>query len=185
MKPSSLSAVLALSACCLLSACGEGEHEDVKQWMADASRDMRGQIPPLPELKPFPIVSYESANQPDPFSSGRVEPEKKQGGGKQPDFNRPREQLESYPLESMSFIGVVSKEKSKARYALVKIDGVVYQVGRGNYIGQNFGRIVDISDNEIILMETVQDPTGQSTDWVERQMTLQLQEGTKGKEGAK
>lgn len=168
-----------------LVACSSGEHEDVKQWMKETSQGMRGSIPPLPELKPFPIVSYEAADQLDPFSSGRVEPEKKEGGGKQPDFNRPREQLENYPLESISFIGVVTKQKSKARYALVKVDGVVHQVGKGNFMGQNFGKVTDITESEIALMETVQDPSGQSTDWVERPMTLQLLEGAKGKESAK
>lgn len=169
----------------LLAACSGGEHEDVKQWMNEASRDMRGSVPPLPELKPFPIVSYEAVNQPDPFSVGRFEPEAKRGGGKQPDFDRPREHLESYPLESMSFIGVVSKQKSKTRYALIKVDKVVHQVEKGNYLGQNYGRIVDISDDEIALMETIKDPTGQSNDWVDRQMTLRLLEGTRGKESAK
>lgn len=168
-----------------LAACSGGEHEDVKQWMKETSQGMRGSIPPLPELKPFPIVSYDAVDQLDPFSSGRVEPEKKDGGGKQPDFNRPREQLENYPLESISFIGVVTKQKSKARYALVKVDGVVHQVGKGNYMGQNFGRVTDITETEITLMETVQDPSGQSTDWVEKPMTLQLLEGAKGKESAK
>ncbi len=37
-----------------LSGCGGGQHEDIKQWMAESSRDMKGGIPPLPELKPFP-----------------------------------------------------------------------------------------------------------------------------------
>lgn len=177
-------ALLLLCAACL-AACSSEEHEDIKQWMKEASQGMRGKVPPLPELKPFPIVSYDAADQPDPFSPTRIEPEKKEGRGKQPDFNRPREQLENYPLESISFIGIVTKEKSKARYALVQVDGVVYQVGKGNYMGQNFGKIVDISDTEITLIETVQDPTGQSTDWVERPMTLQLVEGAKGKESAK
>ncbi|MBS3935790.1 MAG: pilus assembly protein PilP, partial [Sulfuritalea sp.] len=66
-----------------------------------------------------------------------------------------------------------------------QVDGVVYQVGRGNYMGQNFGRIVAITDSEIVLKEIVQDPSGQTSDWVERQMTLQLLEGGQGKESKK
>lgn len=175
------------SACVMtLSGCGSGEPEDIKQWMADSSRDLRGRVPPLPELKPFPIVSYDANKEHDPFSPARVEPEKKEGGGKQPDFDRPREQLENFPLESLQFTGVVSKGKGQQiRHALVQVDGVVYQVRVGNYVGQNFGRIVEITDAEVILKETVQDPTGQTNDWVERQATLQLQEGTRGKETAK
>jgi type IV pilus assembly protein PilP len=169
-----------------LSGCGGGEHEDIKQWMAESSRDMKGGIPPLPELKPFPIVSYDASDQADPFSSVRLDPEKSAtAGANQPDMDRPREQLEGFPLESIDFIGVVNKLKNKERRALIKVDGVVYQVAKGNYMGQNFGRITEINDTEIILKEIAQDPSGQTADWIERQTTLQLQEGKQGKESKK
>lgn len=168
-----------------LMGCGDGEHEDIKQWMANSSKDLRGNVKPLPELKPFPVVSYDAAALPDPFSAGRIEPEKKETGGKKPDFDRPKEQLEGFPLESLNFIGLVSKKKGDVRRALILVDGVVYQVGKGNYLGQNFGRIVRISDDQITLIETVQDPTGQTSDWVEREVTLQLQEGGRDKEAQK
>lgn len=164
-----------------LSACGGGEHEDVKLWMAEVSKDLKGGVPPLPELKPFPVIAYEAAGEADPYSAARLEPERASGGGKYaPDFDRPREQLESFPLESMRFIGVVTKNKSGGRHALIQVEGVVYQVGKGNYMGLNFGRIVDITDNEVVLKEIVQDPSGQTADWVERPTTLQLLEGTQG-----
>jgi type IV pilus assembly protein PilP len=169
-----------------ISGCGDVEHQDIKQWMDESSRDLRGRVKPLPELKPFPLIAYEAQDQMDPFSANRVEPEKREGGGgARPDFDRPREQLENFPLESLQFIGLVSKTKSKHRHALVQVDGVVYQASKGNYMGQNFGRIVAITDTEIILKEIVQDPSGQTTDWVERQMTLQLLDGTAGKESNK
>ncbi len=100
-------------------------------------------------------------------------------------MDRPREQLEGFPLESIDFIGVVNKLKNKERRALIKVDGVVYQVAKGNYMGQNFGRITEINDTEIILKEIAQDPSGQTADWIERQTTLQLQEGKQGKESKK
>lgn len=181
-----LSAFSVLMFVLMLTGCVESQHDDLKQWMAESSRELRGQVLPLPELRPFPIVSYEAHDQTDPFSSNRVEPERKGGGGgAKPDFDRPREQLESFPLESIQFIGVVSKTKSKIKHALVQANGVVYQASKGNYMGQNFGRINEVTDTEIILKEIVQDPSGQTTDWVERRMTLQLQEGAQGKEGGK
>lgn len=182
----SLGLLLPIAFAGVLSACGSGEHEDIKQWMVESSRDMKGSVPPLPELKPFPVVSYNATEMLDPFSSIRIEPDRKVGSGaNQPDMNRPREQLESFPLESIDFIGVVNKLKSKERHALVKVDGVVYQVAKDNYMGQNFGKIIEINDAEIVLKEAVQDPSGQSADWVERQMILQLQEGMQGKESKK
>jgi len=170
----------------LLTACGEAGHGELKQWMAESSRDLKGAVPPLPELKPFPIVAYDAEERVDPFSARRIEPERREGGGaNRPDLDRPREQLENFPLETINFIGLVTKARSRQKHAVVQVDGVVYQVGRGNYMGQNFGRIVAITDSEIVLKEIVQDPSGQTSDWVERQMTLQLLEGGQGKESKK
>jgi type IV pilus assembly protein PilP len=167
----------------LLWGCGSGEHEDIKQWMDESSRDLKGRAPPIPELKPFPIVSYEGMGGSDPFSDTRLEPEKKEGSGaNMPDFNRPKEQLESFPLESLSFVGMVSKRKGKSRHGLILADGVVFPVGVGNYLGQNYGRITAITDNEIVLKEMLQDPSGQTAEWVERQATLQLQDRLQDRE---
>lgn len=169
-----------------LSGCGDGGQAEIKQWMEESSRDLKGGVPRLPELRPFPVVSYDAADKIDPFNSSRIEPERKESGGaNKPDFDRPKEQLESYPLETISFVGFVDKARAKSKHAVVKVDGVLFQVGKGNYIGQNYGRIVNITPTEIVLKEIVQDPTGQSSDWVEREMTLQLQDGSQGKESNK
>jgi type IV pilus assembly protein PilP len=57
--------------------------------------------------------------------------------------------------------------------ALVKVDSLLYQVRSGGYLGQNYGRINQISETEITLREIVQDPSGE---WTERPAALQLQE---------
>lgn len=178
--------LLGIAALLALSGCAERGHDEIRQWMEESSRDLKGGIPPLPELKPFPVVSYEAADKADPFSPARIEPERKgAGGANMPDFDRPREQLENYPLESISYIGLVDKTKSKSKRAIVQVDGVLYQVGVGNYMGQNFGRVVAITPNEIVLKEIVEDPSGQTSDWVEREMTLQLKDEAQGKESKK
>lgn len=169
----------------ILVGCGGGEHEDVRQWMAESSRDLRGNVPPLPELKPFPITAYNAANKPDPFSAARVEPEKGEDGGKKPDLDRPKEQLESFSIESLSYVGLLKHQKNGSRRALILADRVMYQVGIGHYLGENFGRIIEIDDAEIKLIETVRDPSGQTRDWVERAVSLRLVEGGSGKGGGK
>lgn len=155
-----------------LTACGNDVHQDLKQWMKDATKDLKGRVPPLPEIKPFPVVSYEAGDRSDPFKPMNIETEKKSnGGGVKPNFDRPKEPLEAYPLESLKMIGLL--QKGKMKHAVLRAGTQVYQVKIGNYIGQNFGIIIDISDNEVKLKELVQDSAG---DWVERTSTLQLQE---------
>lgn len=175
MRPMTLA--VAIAAILALSACSNTEHEDIRAWMDEAAKDMHGRVQPIPEIKAFPIVSYDAGDLPSPFDPGKVVPERRAGGGGiQPDFDRPREPLEAYPLESLHMVGVV--RKNKVLHALIQVDGTVYQVRPGNHLGQSFGVITSITDAQVNIKELVQDPTGETADWVERTATLQLQEQT-------
>ena len=170
--------LLVLACCALLVACSaDSDHEDLRQWMNDASKNLKGKVPPLPEVKPYEPMAYDAGNLVDPFKSAKITPErKKNGGGAQPDFDRPREPLEAYPLESLKFVGVMTRKN--VSYAIIQVDGSLYQVRTGNYLGQNFGVITKVSESEVVLKELVQDAAG---DWIERvsSLLLQGQEGTK------
>ncbi|PTT91917.1 pilus assembly protein PilP, partial [Pelomonas sp. HMWF004] len=87
------------------------------------------------------------------------------------EMNRRKEPLEAYPLDNMSMVGSLTRDNR--RYALLRVDNLLYQVKAGDYLGQNFGRITKISETEIMLREVVQDAAGE---WIERTSTLQLQE---------
>jgi type IV pilus assembly protein PilP len=168
----------------ILAACGGEEHQDIKNWMADASKDMHGRVQPIPEIRPFPIISYDAGDLPEPFNPSKVVPERRSGGGGiQPDFDRPREPLEAYPLESLKMVGVMRKDK--VLHALIQVDSTVYQVRPGNHMGQSFGVITSVTDAQVNIKELVQDPTGQTADWVERIATLQLQEQAQSQKEAK
>lgn len=168
-----------LIACLGLAACGGDEHQDLKQWMKEATKDFKGRVPPLPEIKPFPPVAYETADLVDPFRASKLDPEKKPGtGGIQPDLDRRKEPLEAYPLESLKMVGTITKGKSV--YALVRADRGLHQVRIGNYMGQDFGVVTKITESAITLRELVADSRG---DYAERTSTLQLQE--KGQEDRK
>jgi type IV pilus assembly protein PilP len=177
----SLSRLTLLLGVLSLAACGGEEHQDLKEWMRESSKDLKGSVPPLPELKPFPIVSYNGSNLLDPFRGAKIVPEKATGaGGKTPDFDRPKEPLEAYPLESLKLVGIMmpGTGNTKTPYALIQSsDGLNYAVV-GNHLGQNFGVVTAITASEVKIKETVKDPTGQTADWVERPASLYL-EGAK------
>jgi len=166
-------------ACLGLAGCGGEEHQDLRQWMKESTKDFKGKIPPLPEIKSFPAVAYDALDIVDPFNAGKIEPEKKaSGGGLKPDFERRKEPLEAYPLESLKMVGILVM--GKMTHALVQADKTLHQVKIGNYMGQNFGIITEISETEIKLKELVPDSLG---DYAERTSTLQLQD--KQQEGKK
>lgn len=155
-----------------LVACSAGDHEDLREWMKTVALDSKARIPPLPVVEPYEPVAYDVGNLLDPFRPAKVGPEEKKGGGGfRPDLDRPREPLELYPLESLKYVGVMTRRK--VSYAIIQVDATLYQVKVGNYMGQNFGVVVNVSESEITLRELIQDSAG---DWVERTSTLLLQE---------
>ena len=158
----------------MLAACDGDSHSDLKKELSDLSKDLRGKIAPLPVVKPYEPVPYQALDMPDPFGSAKIELVTESagtGGGLKPDLNRPKEPLESVPLESLKMVGVL--QQGKLNFALVRADNSLYRVKIGNYMGQNFGVITNILENQVQLRELVQDAAG---DWTERQSTLQLQE---------
>ncbi|MFC5770396.1 pilus assembly protein PilP [Thauera sinica] len=163
-------------ACCLgLAACSGDAQDDIRGWMDEQAKTMRGSVKPLPEIKPFPVVAYAAAGLVEPFRASRLEPEKAPGGVR-PNLERRKEPLEAYPLESLKMVGVMRQRR--AVNALVMADKSLYQVKVGNYMGQNFGIVTDISDTSMTLRELVEDVNG---DWVERVSTLMLQERQEGR----
>ena len=155
----------------VLAGCGGESHQDLRAWMAEQGKGSRGKLDPLPQIKPYEPFAYNAFDLPDPFKPRKIEPTK--GSSKlQPDLARRKEPLESYPLESLSMVGTL--EKNKVLFALVRTpDKDVYQIRAGNHMGQNFGVVTGIADNELKLKELVQDGAG---DWTERSSTLQLQQ---------
>ncbi len=59
-------------------------------------------------------------------------------------------------------------------YAVIRApDSKIYRVRVGNYLGLNFGKILEITGGEAKIKEMVQDSSG---DWTERMSALQLVE---------
>lgn len=160
----SIAIVLGLTGC-----VGDGT-DDLQAFVADSGRDMQGKIEPLPAVKVYEPFTYEAFDLPDPFKPRKLTAGG--GGGKQPDLTRPKEPLEAFSLETLKMVGMLSK-KGKVHAVIKTPDNTVYHVRKGNYVGQNFGLITQISDSEVTLREIIEDGAG---DWSERISTLILQE---------
>src|SRR3990170_2532648 len=168
---------LALAAAALLGACGGEEQRELKQELNQLTKDLRGRVEPLPQVRPYEPVPYTAEGQIDPFRPERIEVA---GAGRAASAStalideqkkRPPEPLEAFPLESIQMLGTITQ--AKETFALVKAGPNLYRVKKGNYMGQNFGVITGIDEAQISLKELVQDSTG---DWVERVSALQLVE---------
>ncbi len=167
------SALFIASCALLLGACSGEEHSDLREFVKESDKIPGGRIPPLPDVKPYEPFAYNAYDLTDPFKQRKIEPPKTTAkGGIQPDFNRQREALEAFPLENLAMVGTL-QQKGKI-FALVRApDKGLYRVSSGNYLGQNFGRIMGITETDIKLKEIVQDSGG---NWEEKEQALMLQE---------
>src|SRR5690606_11352149 len=100
----------------------------------------------LPAVKPFEPFTYEGFDLPDPFKPRKLTPPKEGAGGIAPDLNRRKEPLEAFPLEQLKMVGTITQ--AGETYAIVRADKTLYRVKKGNYMGQNFGLITEVTEGE-------------------------------------
>lgn len=157
----------------VLASCSS-EIDELRSFVRDSEKGLPRRIEPLPPVKAFEPFTYEGFDLPDPFKPRKLAPPKEgSGGGLAPDLNRRKEPLEAFPLEQLKMVGTLSQGRDT--YAIVRADKTLYRVKKGNYMGQNFGLITDVTESDIKLKEIVQDSAG---DWAERQSVLPLLEET-------
>jgi type IV pilus assembly protein PilP len=166
--------VTIMSLALILIGCGGEEGDDLDQFIRESGAGLKGNVEPLPEVKPYVPVTYNAdASLHDPFKPRKAQVK---SNGFQPNLNRPREALEAFPLESLQLVGIITKGKMKI--ALLKTpENTVQQAKIGSYLGQNLGVIVDIVDKmpaEVIVKEIVQDEL--SGEWTERPASIVQQE---------
>lgn len=157
--------------CLALLGCTGNEGDDLDQFIRDAGNDMHAKIKPLPEVKPYLSFQFNAdGTLSDPFKTRKTA---SKSGLRQPNLDRPREPMEAYPLESIKYVGMLTK--AKLTFGLLKTpENIIQQVRIGNFVGQNFGVVSQIDNNQIVLKEVMQDEV--SGDWLERVSVLTLQE---------
>lgn len=159
----------------VLSGC-QREMGDLQQYIEQVKARPGGDIEPMPTIVPHESFAYPGHDR-SPFDStviARPLPAEPAGipGDVDIDFDRPREPLESFPLDSLRMVG--SMEQHGTRYALVRTpDRTIQSVRVGNYIGQNFGRITQVTTQAISLVEVVPDAFG---GYMERENSIALSE---------
>ena len=165
-----------------LMGCGSSGDDELRQWMADLRATTKPHVTPLTEPKQFVPQAYSMESGVEPFNALKLTQALRKDSTQlasnaaliAPEMARRKEPLEAYPLDAMVMVG--SLDRKDVPTALLRVNNLIYPVRVGSYIGQNYGKIVRISENTIQLREIVQDATG---DWVERTTSLDLQEGKK------
>lgn len=164
--------VSAFASLAFLVGC-DSRIDAVNQEMANIRNQPPLPIEPAPVFNPVPVFQYSAQQLRSPILPSSLANELKIMSGKRvyPNFSRPPQPLESYPLETLSLKGSL-KSKSGQILALIQTpDGEIEKVQRGNYLGVNQGRIVNITPTRIDLLEIV--PDGRDG-YIERPRSLVL-----------
>jgi type IV pilus assembly protein PilP len=171
MKPAYLVLLL------ILAGCASEQHQDLKEWMREEAKSMKGKVPPLPEIKPFPVVAYETETMTQPFAPGKIVTVEAVADKSAPDRNRQPQPLEAFPLEDLKVMGIILS--GAVPYALIQTPtpNKPKHVRVGEYIGQSFGKITAITREGVTVLETVKDTNGA---WVDQEKVLLVpQEGVR------
>ncbi len=164
----------------VLAGCGSSGEEELRTWMQELRASTRPRVVPITAPKQFVPQNYTGESGMDPFNVAKLTQALRRDSAQSssssslvaPEMARRKQPLEAYPLDAMVMVGSLNKAGTPT--ALLRVEKLLYQVRVGDYIGQNYGKIVKITETGIQIREIVQDTNG---DWVERMTTLDLQEG--------
>ncbi len=158
----------------LLLGCAAEEHQDLRQWMRNEAKGMKGKVARLPEISAFPVVSYETEMLTSPFAPGKIVTMEAAADKSTPDRTRPQQPLEIFPLEDLRVIGVIMA--GTVPYALIQTPAPnkPKHVRVGEYMGRNFGKITEITTEGVTVLESVKDANGA---WVAQEKLLLVPKG--------
>ncbi|MCQ4302376.1 pilus assembly protein PilP [Stutzerimonas frequens] len=161
----------------MLGGCGSGsDFSDLQSFMDEVRAKPKGTIEPLPAFIPYEAFTYSAAALRHPFQPPvKLDLAQRQKGSKdiQPDESRVKQFLEGFNIENFTMVGTLSN--GHGRYALIRGGDGVHRVRIGDYLGRNHGRIVEISEAAVDVVEIVPDGEG---GWLERPRSLTLKERT-------
>lgn len=157
-----------------LSACSDGDFSDLDEFMNEKRARPGGIIAPIPTFKAYEAFAYSATALRSPFDRPievREIAQLQAIAAIKPDENRAKEFLEQYTFDSLRMVGTL--ERSGTDWTLIKDpDGGVHRVKVGNFLGRHHGKIVDMTDTYVAVVEIVSD--GSEDGWVERPRTIKL-----------
>ena len=159
--------------------------EELKREQEAAPGRKPAPLPKIPHVEPF---QYSAGSQNDPFSRDNVArpweaiaqvtlvDDKVEELGPDPlapDLTRERQPLEEFPLDSMTFVGVLVAMGETSGILLLQGTGQTHEVRVGDYIGQDYGQVgaIELGTGTIVINEV---KLGMSGRWQQNEETLTL-----------
>ena len=165
-----------------LGGCSNNDLSDLEAYAAQIKQRLPPPIDPVPEIALVEPFEYHPGQRRDPFvmdkETAAIIPMPQDPGGMAPDPKRPRQFLEHFALDGLLMRGSLQQDERIWALVYAKEDQTLHRVGIGDYLGQNHGRIIRVSEQRIDLIERVQDGTGR---WMDRKASIALTQDAKRK----
>lgn len=164
-----------LAAIALMAGGCAKDMGDLEQYISAQVNQAPAPLEPLPPIRTFETIVYDPAGRRDPFESpfATEEPEPTEvadANARGPDPLRRKEPLESFPLDALDMVGTLNMEDNL--WGLIKDpDGLIHRVKVDNYLGQQHGRIIQIDEDRVSLIEWVPNNIG---GWIEKEASIAL-----------
>ena len=164
--------------CCLsgvvLSGCSGEDYSDLDTFMEEKLSRPGGIIAPIPTFKAYEAFAYSATTLRSPFDRPievREIAQLQAIAAIKPDENRSKEFLEQFTFDSLRMVGTLNRDETS--WTLIKDpSGGVHRVKMGNFLGRHHGKVVDMTDTYVAVVEIVSDGTPDG--WVERPRTIKL-----------
>lgn len=159
----------------VLSACG-GDMSDLDRFIAETKTKHHGQVDPLPEFTPYESFVYKADVGRDPFRPqtdvSQIATTESEYSGPRPESSRRKEPLENFPIDSLKMVGLL--QQSSQTWGLVRDpEGTIHRVQPGNFAGKNHGKITQVRETKIDIVELVADGL---SGWITREAQLAMAE---------
>jgi type IV pilus assembly protein PilP len=163
-----------LSVGVLVSACARANFADLDEFMASKRDRPGGVIAPIPTFKAYEAFAYSATTLRSPFDRPvevREIAQLQAISAIKPDESRAKEFLEQFTFDSLRMVGTL--ERDGVSWTLIgDPQGGVHRVKVGNYLGRSHGKIVEMTETYVAVVEIVSD--GTKDGWVERPRTIKL-----------
>ena len=163
--------------CTTLAACSGGVDTELRNYTQQVLAKKAKPFPRPDPPEPYVVYTYQGDGV-DPFV-----PFFKETGDESaeecpapcpyaPIEGRVKEELEQYPLDALRMVGTLEQDDDVWGVIVIR-DGTVYRVKVGNYLGQNYGKIIAILEDRVELEERAKDASGK---WHLREASIALAE---------
>ena len=157
-----------------LAPCADSGFSDLDAFMEEKRARPGGVIEPIPSFRAYEAFAYAATTSRSPFDRPvdiRQLAALSSRAALRPDTNRPKEYLERFTLDSLMMVG--SLERSGEDWTLIQDpNGGIHRVQVNHFLGRDHGRIVEMGDTFVAVIEIV--PDGTEDGWVERPRTIEL-----------